>query len=195
MTSRLLRSSFITGLAAVALVACGGGDSGGGPLEPVELKSYNGTVQQILSDDLTLDYTVDLPADFEIGEFSSESQQVWEDPGVEFGEQEISARLAWTTVESDAATLVDDASVINDDRQILDSGTVEGAAYVTYATPSTSSDAIFSASAQTSRTLAPDSVLLCTATWATGIDDEWSDDDVATAAQQALDICSSYDAA
>ncbi|WP_154723549.1 hypothetical protein [Ilumatobacter coccineus] len=195
MISRLLRSTMLLGLGAIALGACGGGDDGGGPIEPVELQTYNGTVQQILSDDLTLDYTVDLPAGFEIGEFASESQQVWEDPDVEFGVQEISARLAWTTVEYDADTLVDDISVINDDRQLLDSGTEAEFSYVTYATPSTSSDAIFSASAQTSRTLAPGSVLICTATWSTGIDDEWSDDDVATVAAQALDICRSYDAA
>lgn len=192
----MLRSGLLLGAAALVLAACGGdSDSGGGPLEPVALQQYTGTVNQILSDDLTIDYTIDLPESFEIGEFSSESQQSWENPTVEFGLQEISARVSWTTVQYDEATLLADIATINDDRQPLESGSDDGGfAFVTYATPSTSSDAIYSASAQTSLSLGDNSVLICTATWSTGIEDEWSDDDVAAAANQALDICRSYNA-
>lgn len=197
MTSRIFRSSLLLGAAVLVVAACGGdSDSGGGPLEPVALEQYTGTVNQILSDDLTIDYTIDLPGSFEIGEFSSESQQAWENPAVEFGVQEVSARVAWTTVQYDEATLLADIATINDDRQPISSGTEAGDfAYVTYATPSTSSDAIYSASAQTSRSLGDNSVLICTTTWSTGIGDEWSEDDVAAAANQALDICRSYNAA
>lgn len=195
MIARPVRSIALVSAAAVALTACGGDDDGG-PIEPAELQSYAGTVTQILSDELTLDYTIELPDGFEIGEFSSDSQQVWEDPDVEFGVEEISTRLSWTTVQYDAETLLADISTINADRQPLESGAdPDGFAFVTYATPSTSSDAIFSASAQTSRSLGEGSVLLCTATWSTGIEDSWTDADVAVAATQALDICRSFDAA
>lgn len=195
MTSRIFRSGVLLATAALVMSACGG-DSDGGPLEPVALQQYTGTVNQILSDDLTIDYTIDLPENFEIGEFSSDSQQSWEDPSVEFGVKEVSARISWTTVQYDEATLLADISTINEDRQPLGNGSEDpGFAFVTYATPSTSSDAIFSASAQTSRSLGDNSVLLCTATWSTGIDDEWSDEDVAVAAELALDVCRSYNAA
>ncbi|MEL6892873.1 MAG: hypothetical protein AAFP84_14845, partial [Actinomycetota bacterium] len=166
-----------------------GSKEGGG--DAAALEPMNGQIS-VLSSDTVLDYTISLPAGFDVSEFSSDINQTWTDPDAEFGERDTRVSIIATPVATDASGLVESFQEINGTITVLDQADEDAFSWFTYATPSVSDvDSIAFGSAQSARTIAGDISLQCTAGTQHSIDEEWSDADAATVADQMLAICRS----